>query len=174
MTVCEKKCVKCNCICTLTDFLSNYRSYVHKTCRWCRYTTRKEWLFRKNNVQLTTCRGDFCPDASFFQNITLHQSLDGRTICLGCFRKKKRSGKNEATRKRIQEFCFAMTCKFCTITCDNVIDMNYFDLLDENDKVISYSRILRCKKQTRDDILSDGTRIACLNCVKDKVTSYIR
>ena len=178
MPACEKTCIKCNDTHALIEFLSSHRSYVHKTCRSCRYETWKTWRLRKNNIARYTCQGDSCPDTIFKNNKALHRiNGDGLLVCVGCLRIKTRKGKNDAIRRRIQDFCSTRRCVYCDLSCNkHLLTFDYFDLINENANVITYSRLLRCGETALDNILSASsvTRIACLNCIRDKITSYVR
>lgn len=170
MHVPQKTCKKCQETRELGSFLSNYRSYVHTTCRVCRLKTRKRWETRGDDLGL--CTEASCPHESFTNNQTLQRFAEGRNVCVGCLRTKTREGKNGDRRKQIETLFEGKRCKYCDLQ-HSTIPFDYFDIVDSQNRPISYSRLLRMSTETLERSLFQS-QLVCINCLGENVTLYIR
>tara|TARA_B100001287_G_scaffold85691_1_gene71589 strand:+ start:3645 stop:4172 length:528 start_codon:yes stop_codon:yes gene_type:complete len=175
MQINERTCLKCEDTMDVKNFISGKSKFT--TCKHCRYKHNQKYKFKKiYNLDITTCGGD-CPDDGFATSIYLQRIRDdGIIACLGCKRKKKRQSHNITHRENIQLFCLNKACMYCNRECNKFLDLDYFDLVNSNDKVINYSRIIRkSKKINLNEWLTDlECKIVCLLCEREHMTSHLR
>lgn len=171
--------MSCKFICSKCGKTKDFPPLTKKNyiCITCKALSKKIYNMKyREGLDLIRCQSGFC----LYEDIATNKALlrirdDGKIVCVGCHRKKRRMNRKLNHRFLWQQSLEGMSCFYCSrFFYSKYNNMDYFDII-KNNLIFNYSKFIRMKVEHAKLLLHDkDIKITCIQCTKDEMTNILR